>query len=74
MINLSREKEPQIYDAIRFGLFLENVVINPETRIPDYDDNTLTENTRAAYPIQAIDNIVHTKCSWTSKYDCILNS
>ena len=57
-INLSREKEPQIFDAIRFGTVLENVVINQESRIPDYDDGTLTENTRAAYPMEAIDNIV----------------
>lgn len=57
-INLTREKEPQIFDAIRFGAVLENVVINSESRVADYDDNTLTENTRAAYPIQAIDNIV----------------
>ncbi|MBS4191717.1 phosphoenolpyruvate carboxykinase (ATP) [Bacillus sp. FJAT-49705] len=57
-INLSREKEPQIFDAIRFGSVLENVVINSESRVADYDDNTLTENTRAAYPLQAIDNIV----------------
>ena len=57
-INLSRENEPQIYDAIRFGSVLENVVVDPETRIPDYNDGSLTENTRAAYPIQAIDNIV----------------
>lgn len=57
-INLSREKEPQIFDAIRFGTVLENVVLDPETRIPDYDDKSLTENTRAAYPIDAIDNIV----------------
>jgi len=57
-INLSREKEPQIFDAIRFGTVLENVTINPESRIADYDDGTLTENTRAAYPIQAIDNII----------------
>ncbi len=57
-INLSEEKEPQIFNAIRFGSVLENVVLNKETRIADYDDGTLTENTRAAYPIQAIDNIV----------------
>lgn len=57
-INLSAEKEPEIYNAIRFGSVLENVVVNPETRIPDYDDGTLTENTRAAYPINYIDNIV----------------
>src|SRR5206468_11291453 len=48
----------QIFDAIRFGTVLENVVLNLESRIPDYDDNTLTENTRAAYPIDAIDNII----------------
>jgi phosphoenolpyruvate carboxykinase (ATP) len=57
-INLSREKEPQIFDAIHFGSVLENVVLNPDTRIADYDDATLTENTRAAYPMQAIENIV----------------
>ncbi|KFZ42664.1 phosphoenolpyruvate carboxykinase (ATP) [Anoxybacillus flavithermus] len=57
-INLSREKEPQIFDAIRFGSVLENVMIDPDTRIPNYDDATLTENTRAAYPLEAMDNIV----------------
>ncbi|WP_174734926.1 phosphoenolpyruvate carboxykinase (ATP) [Mesobacillus harenae] len=57
-ISLSKEKEPQIFNAIRFGSVLENVVLNKETREADYDDSTLTENTRAAYPIQAIDNIV----------------
>ncbi|KAA9012690.1 phosphoenolpyruvate carboxykinase (ATP) [Niallia endozanthoxylica] len=57
-INLSREKEPQIFDAIRFGSVLENVIIDQNSRIADYDDGTLTENTRAAYQLQAIDNIV----------------
>lgn len=57
-IHLSREKEPQIYDAIKFGAVLENVVVNENTRIPDFDNGSLTENTRAAYPINAIDNIV----------------
>ncbi|HEY9576908.1 MAG TPA: phosphoenolpyruvate carboxykinase (ATP) [Pseudobacillus sp.] len=57
-IGLSREKEPQIFDAIRFGSVLENVVLDEQSRIPDYNDNSLTENTRAAYPLQAIDNIV----------------
>ena len=56
-INLSAEKEPEIYNAIRFGSVLENVVIDPETRLPDYDSNKLTENTRVAYPIHYIDNI-----------------
>ncbi|MGG3923987.1 phosphoenolpyruvate carboxykinase (ATP), partial [Geobacillus thermodenitrificans] len=57
-INLSREKEPQIFDAIGFGAVLENVILHDATRVPDYDDGTLTENTRAAYPLQAIKNIV----------------
>lgn len=55
---LSAEKEPQIYSAITFGSVLENVIVDSETSEPLYDDTTLTENTRAAYPIQAIDNIV----------------
>ncbi|OEH92112.1 phosphoenolpyruvate carboxykinase (ATP) [Bacillus solimangrovi] len=57
-INLSYEKEPQIWDAIRFGSVLENVILDDETREADYDASDLTENTRAAYPLQAIDNIV----------------
>jgi phosphoenolpyruvate carboxykinase (ATP) len=57
-INLSRDKEPQIFDAISFGAVLENVVLNTESRVADYDDGSLTENTRAAYPLQSISNIV----------------
>ncbi|MFS0636732.1 phosphoenolpyruvate carboxykinase (ATP) [Mesobacillus foraminis] len=57
-INLSKEKEPQIFNAIRFGSVLENVVVRQETGTPDYNDGFLTENTRAAYPIGAIDNII----------------
>lgn len=57
-ISLSREKEPQIFDAIQFGAVLENVMLDLDSRIPDYDDSTLTENTRAAYPLEALDNIV----------------
>jgi len=59
-INLSQEKEPQIWDAIRFGTIVENVKINPITRILDYNDDSLTENTRAAYPIDYIPNAVLT--------------
>ena len=52
-IGLSQEKEPQIWNAIRFGSVLENVVLD-SYRNPDYDDNTFTENTRAAYPVEHI--------------------
>jgi phosphoenolpyruvate carboxykinase (ATP) len=57
-IRLSRENEPQIWNAIRFGSVLENVTIDPETRQPDYDDQSKTENTRCAYPVEYIDNAV----------------
>ncbi|HKD91489.1 MAG TPA: phosphoenolpyruvate carboxykinase (ATP) [Terriglobales bacterium] len=57
-IKLSKEKEPQIYNAIRFGCVLENVVIDEETHVPNYDDQSLTENTRAAYPVDFIENAV----------------
>jgi phosphoenolpyruvate carboxykinase (ATP) len=53
-IRLSRSGEPQIWDAIRFGCVLENVVVDPLTRRPDYDDDRITENTRAAYPVDFI--------------------
>lgn len=57
-IGLTPEREPQIHNAIRFGTVLENVVLDPETRQPDYASDELTENTRAAYPIEYIDNAV----------------
>jgi phosphoenolpyruvate carboxykinase (ATP) len=53
-IRLSRAGEPQIWDAIRFGSVLENVIVDPVTRRPDYDNESLTENTRAAYPVDYI--------------------
>ncbi|MXZ44146.1 MAG: phosphoenolpyruvate carboxykinase (ATP) [Gammaproteobacteria bacterium] len=49
-INLKRETEPVIFDAIRFGALLENVVIDEYSREPDFTDSSLTENTRACYP------------------------
>ena len=59
MIRLSEEAEPQIYGTTRrFGTVLENVVLDPSTRAMDLDDDTLTENTRGAYPISFIDNWV----------------
>jgi phosphoenolpyruvate carboxykinase (ATP) len=55
-IRLSRDGEPQIWDAIRFGSVLENVPLDPRTRAADYDSEVYTENTRAAYPIEFIVN------------------
>lgn len=54
-INLEREHEPEIYDAVKFGTLLENVIVD-EMGIPNYHDGTLTENTRAGYPIEYIPN------------------
>jgi len=55
-IDLSREKEPEIFDAIRFGSVLENVVFDEWDRVVDYCDVSLTENTRCAYPLEYIPN------------------
>ena len=58
-INLSRAAEPEIYACThKFGTVLENVILDPVTRQIDLDDDTLTENTRAGYPITHLDNIV----------------
>jgi len=55
-INLSAENEPEIYQAIRFGTVLENTVQHPDTRQVNYSDVSLTQNTRASYPIEYIPN------------------
>jgi phosphoenolpyruvate carboxykinase (ATP) len=58
-INLKKEEEPQIWNAIRFGSVMENVVMRGDgSREPDFDDGSLTENTRVAYPLDYIDNAV----------------
>jgi phosphoenolpyruvate carboxykinase (ATP) len=57
-IHLSREKELQIYDAIRFGSVLENVSVDRQSRTVNYKDDSITENTRAAYPLEHIGNSV----------------
>jgi phosphoenolpyruvate carboxykinase (ATP) len=56
-INLSAENEPDIYNAVRFGSILENVVYDERTRAVDYTDTSITQNTRASYPINYIDNV-----------------
>ena len=58
VINLSPEAEPEIYATVhRFGTVLENVILDPATRVPDLDDGSLTENTRACYPLDFIPNV-----------------
>jgi len=56
VIGLSTQDEPQIYGALRFGAVLENVVIAPYTHTCCFDDASVTENTRAAYPLDYIEN------------------
>ena len=55
-INLSAEKEPEIFNAIKFGTVLENVMFDADTHQVNYDSDEITENTRAAYPIEYIPN------------------
>jgi phosphoenolpyruvate carboxykinase (ATP) len=57
-IDLTHEKEPDIFEAIQFGALLENIHFYPGTRDVDYSDKSLTENTRVSYPIHFIKNIV----------------
>jgi phosphoenolpyruvate carboxykinase (ATP) len=62
VIALSQSAEPQIFACTRrFGTILENVVFDPVTRLIDLDDDTLTENTRASYPLEFIDNALPEK-------------
>jgi len=56
-IRLSQENEPQIWNAIKFGALVENVVMNDERHM-DFDDNAYTDNTRAGYPVEFIPDCV----------------
>ena len=64
-VNLSAEKEPKIYNAIRFRSILQNAVYDVGSRKPNYDDVRITENTCCAYPIESIPN---------ARISCIVNS
>jgi phosphoenolpyruvate carboxykinase (ATP) len=55
-LDLSEEREPQIFRAVRFGAVLENVVFDQESRAADFTNRSISENTRACYPIEHIDN------------------
>ncbi len=59
VIDLSESKEPQIYRAIRYGAMLENIGLEADGHTPDYEDSSITQNTRVSYPINHIDNIMY---------------
>jgi phosphoenolpyruvate carboxykinase (ATP) len=67
VIRLSPVQEPQIFNAIRFGSILENVIIDPVTRAIDWDDDSITENTRATYPVTYIPNAIETGLGGTPR-------
>merc|ERR1712147_484623 len=56
-VGLTEEKEPIVYNAIKFGSILENVVLDPISTEVDYDDTSITENGRCAYPLQFVPNV-----------------
>lgn len=66
-IDLSEEKEPQIYKAIKFGAILENIGFKPNSSTPDYEDASITQNTRVSYPIDHIDNVMAPSIGGTPK-------
>jgi phosphoenolpyruvate carboxykinase (ATP) len=66
-INLSQENEPIIWNAIRFGSIVENVVIDPETRRADYDDTSLSENGRCCYPLEFVEKRVEANAAGEPK-------
>ena len=60
-INLDPKEEPDIYNAIRHGALLENVIYDADTGLVDYSDSSKTENTRVSYPLDYIDNSIYGK-------------
>ncbi len=73
--SLSEQKEPLIYHATqRFGTILENVGLDMDTRRVDFNDTSLTRNTRAAYPIQAIPNAIYPGVAATPRHIVMLTA
>ena len=66
-IDLTREKEPVIFDAIRQNAVMENVVLNSENLTPDFTDCSLTQNSRAAYPLEHIEKRTANNCGGVPK-------
>ncbi len=66
-VDLTKEKEPQIWDAIKFGALLENIVCHDGTSTVDFTNISKTENTRVAYPINHINNAVEPSIAGTPK-------
>ena len=64
-VYLTREAEPQIFDALRFGAVLENVVYDRGDHHVDFDNTSITQNTRGAYPLAYIDNALIPACAGT---------
>lgn len=57
LIDITPEREPEIYGTTeQFGTILENVIVDPDTRVPDFTDDSITQNTRGSYPLPAIPN------------------
>ncbi len=67
VIDLSQEKEPEIWNAIKFGAILENTRFRPDTRTPDFHNTTVTQNTRTSYPIYHIENALEKSVAGTPK-------